>query len=106
MRIEGFRSLNQDIETIINKSEAVKKAKSTMEELKGSPTQPVKAKCKWDDAYKVLMYIENKKLEYRDSRAFILSSSLIQTILSASELHRIMPCGSRAVPPVGNYTLP
>lgn len=27
MRIEGFRSLNKDIETIINKSEAVKKAK-------------------------------------------------------------------------------
>lgn len=27
MRIEGFRSLNSDIETIINKSEAVKKAK-------------------------------------------------------------------------------
>ncbi|MCB0739445.1 MAG: restriction endonuclease, partial [Bacteroidetes bacterium] len=27
MSIEGFRSLNQDIETIINKSEAVKKAK-------------------------------------------------------------------------------
>jgi hypothetical protein len=27
MRIEGFRSLNQDIETIINKSDAVKKAK-------------------------------------------------------------------------------
>lgn len=27
MRIEGFRSLNQDIETIINQSEAVKKAK-------------------------------------------------------------------------------
>lgn len=27
MRIEGFRSLNQDIETIINKSEAVKKVK-------------------------------------------------------------------------------
>lgn len=28
MNIEGFRSLNQDIQTIINKSEAVKKAKS------------------------------------------------------------------------------
>ena len=28
MRIEGFRSLNQDIQTIINKSEAVKKAKT------------------------------------------------------------------------------
>lgn len=27
MKIEGFRSLNSDIETIINKSEAVKKAK-------------------------------------------------------------------------------
>jgi hypothetical protein len=25
MSIEGFRSLNQDIETIINKSEAIKK---------------------------------------------------------------------------------
>ena len=28
MRIEGFRSLNQDLETIINKSDAVKKAKA------------------------------------------------------------------------------
>ena len=27
MSIEGFRSLNQDIETIINKSEAVNKAR-------------------------------------------------------------------------------
>ena len=27
MNIEGFRALNKDIETIINKSEAVKKAK-------------------------------------------------------------------------------
>lgn len=33
-------------------------------------------------------------------------SSLIQTILSAPESHRIMPVGSRAVPPVGNLTLP
>lgn len=33
MRIEGFRSLNQDIETIINKSEAVKKARRENEEL-------------------------------------------------------------------------
>lgn len=32
MNIEGFRSLNQDIETIINKSEAVKKAKKDGEE--------------------------------------------------------------------------
>ncbi len=33
MRIEGFRSLNQDIETIINKSEAVKRAKKDSEKL-------------------------------------------------------------------------
>ena len=33
MRIEGFRSLNQDIETIINKSEHVKKAKKNGENL-------------------------------------------------------------------------
>ena len=32
MSIEGFRSLNKDIETIINKSEAVKKAKKEKEE--------------------------------------------------------------------------
>ncbi len=32
MNIEGFRSLNQDIETIINKSEAVKKAKKEANE--------------------------------------------------------------------------
>lgn len=33
MSIEGFRSLNTDIETIINKSEAVKKAKKDSEKL-------------------------------------------------------------------------
>lgn len=32
MSIEGFRSLNQDIETIINKSEAVKRAKKEASE--------------------------------------------------------------------------
>ena len=31
MKIEGFRSLNADIEFIINKSEAVKKAKENSE---------------------------------------------------------------------------
>ena len=33
MHIEGFRSLNQDIETIINKSDAVKKAKKEKDKL-------------------------------------------------------------------------
>lgn len=37
MSIEGFRSLNQDIETIINKSEAVKKAKKEANEKQLSP---------------------------------------------------------------------
>ncbi len=32
-RIEGFRSLNGDIETIINKSESVKRAKKEREKL-------------------------------------------------------------------------
>ncbi len=39
MSIEGFRSLNQDIETIINKSEAVKKAKKEANEEKLTPKE-------------------------------------------------------------------
>ena len=39
MNIEGFRSLNQDIETIINKSEAVKKAKREANEKELSKTE-------------------------------------------------------------------
>ena len=42
----------------------------------------------------------------RTVRALRLVSSFIQTVLSASEFHRIMPYGSWAVPPVGNHTLP
>jgi hypothetical protein len=37
MRIEGFRNLNQEIETIINKSEAVKKAKKAANDRELSP---------------------------------------------------------------------
>ena len=33
-------------------------------------------------------------------------SSSIQTLLSAPESHRFMPFGSRALPPVGTFTLP
>ena len=44
---------------------------------------------------------QKTKIQFR-----IFQSSFIQTLLSASEFHRIMPCGSWAVPPVGNYTLP
>ena len=41
MRIEGFRSLNEDITTIINKSEAVKKAKREGKELNKKVSIPV-----------------------------------------------------------------
>lgn len=39
MSIEGFRSLNQDIETIINKSEAVKKIKTEANDRKLDPDE-------------------------------------------------------------------
>jgi len=39
MSIEGFRSLNQDIETIINKSESVKKAKKEANEKELTPKE-------------------------------------------------------------------
>lgn len=39
MKIEGFRNLNQDIETIINKSEAVKKVKKEANEKEISKTK-------------------------------------------------------------------
>jgi hypothetical protein len=39
MNIEGFRNLNQDIETIINKSEAVKKAKKEANDREFSPKE-------------------------------------------------------------------
>jgi hypothetical protein len=39
MSMEGFRSLNQDIETIINKSEAVKKAKKEANDRELTPKE-------------------------------------------------------------------
>ena len=41
-----------------------------------------------------------------DAAPLRILPSFIQTILSASESHRIMPCGSWAIPPVGTCTLP
>ena len=42
MKIEGFRSLNKDIETIINKSEAVKKAKAKANDKDLTPKEKKK----------------------------------------------------------------
>ena len=41
MNIEGFRSLNQDIETIINKSDSVKKGKAEANERELSPKEKI-----------------------------------------------------------------
>ena len=43
-----------------------------------------------------------KSISGRTRKKLMPKSSFIQTVLSASESHRIMPCGSWAVPPVGN----
>ena len=60
MNIEGFRSLNQDIETIINKSEAVKKAKRE----KGDDLSPTEKKelSKEEKEYKSLRKQIQEKL--------------------------------------------
>lgn len=61
MSIEGFRSLNQDIETIINKSEAVKKARKEAndEELSAKERQELAAE---EKEYKTLRKQIQEKL--------------------------------------------
>lgn len=61
MSIEGFRTLNQDIETIINKSEAVKKAKKEANERE--PTREEKKELTQDEKeYKSLRKKIQEKL--------------------------------------------
>lgn len=61
MSIEGFRSLNQDIETIINKSEAVKKAKKEANEEQLTPKKK-KELSKEEKEYKSLRKKIQEKL--------------------------------------------
>lgn len=61
MSIEGFRSLNQDIETIINKSEAVKKAKREANEEQLTPKKK-KELSKEEKEYKSLRKKIQEKL--------------------------------------------
>ncbi|MGB2013518.1 MAG: GIY-YIG nuclease family protein [Flavobacteriaceae bacterium] len=61
MSIEGFRSLNQDIETIINKSEAVKKAKKEANEEQLTPKKK-KELTKEEKEYKSLRKKIQEKL--------------------------------------------
>ena len=61
MNIEGFRSLNQDIETIINKSEAVKKAKKEVNDGELSPSEK-KELTKEEKEYRSLRKVVQEKL--------------------------------------------
>ena len=61
MSIEGFRSLNQDIETIINKSESVKKAKKEANEEQLTPKKK-KELSKEEKEYKSLRKKIQEKL--------------------------------------------
>jgi hypothetical protein len=61
MSIEGFRSLNQDIETIINKSEAVKRAKKETNEGDLTPKEK-KQLTKEEKEYKSLRKQIQEKL--------------------------------------------
>ena len=63
----------------------------------------------------IISYIKSSEMDHHlralilhsfIQKSTVLSSSSIQTVLSAPESHRIMPLGSRALPPVGNLTLP
>lgn len=63
MRIEGFRSLNQDIETIINKSEAVKKAKKEGEE-KLSPKEKKELSDKEKEYKTIRKQIQEKLIKF------------------------------------------
>ena len=64
MKIEGFRSLNQDIETIINKSEKVKKAKKELNEEDITPAKK-KELSKEEKEYKSLRkQIQDKLIKF------------------------------------------
>ena len=59
--------------------------------------------------YTVTGHNQMKKPESKDSgdeHMQYINSSFIQTILSALESHPIMHHCARAIPPVGNHTLP
>ena len=68
-------------------------------EEKNTKIMEIKEKCSTDKEAIINSMIET---------AFISndSTSSIQTLLSALESHQFMPYGSRALPPVGNFTPP
>ncbi len=64
MSIEGFRNLNQDIETIINKSEAVKKAKKTANDKELSEKQKEKLTEEEKEYKSLRMQIQKKLIKF------------------------------------------
>jgi hypothetical protein len=63
-KIEGFRSLNKDIETIINKSEAVKKAKKEANEKDLSKTEKKEIKETDKEQKKLRKKIQEKLIKF------------------------------------------
>ncbi len=64
MNIEGFRSLNQDIETIINKSDAVKKAKEKANDDKLTPKEKKELTDKEKEIKSVRKQIQEKLIKF------------------------------------------
>ena len=77
----------------------------------GSPHKKCPERCTFRANEKLLYKkkiwnAKHSRASPREEIFLACSSSSIQTILSAPESHRIIPFGSRALPPVGNHTLP
>lgn len=64
MNIEGFRSLNQDIETIINKSEAVKKAKKAANDTPPTPEEKKKMSDEEKEYKSLRKQIQDKLIKF------------------------------------------
>ena len=64
MNIEGFRSLNQDIETIINKSEAVKKAKKDANDKPPTPEDKKKMSDEEKEYKSLRKQIQDKLIKF------------------------------------------
>ncbi len=79
MSIEGFRSLNQDIETIINKSEAVKKVRREKNDEKLTPAERKK--------------LTEEEKEYKNKRKQI-QEKLIKFATRIHATPLVVPCRS------------
>lgn len=77
MKIEGFRSLNQDIETIINKSEKVKKARK-----EGTAENPAEKKKITDEERNIRPSANRSRKSSSSSLPVSRSSCILPTTVS------------------------